>query len=124
MKKGNITSFRLDPKKPPKSDWRAFDAMNEDERHTHGTFATVEEANAACRALVDKWLALASIAPGLANFTLQAPGLNAVARKLLDIAPKRTIPPVICTSLSVLAALTTPPGTPATLLNVPLYLPT
>src|ERR1700724_1603464 len=26
-------------------------------RHAHGTFATVEEANAACRALVDKWLA-------------------------------------------------------------------
>ena len=34
-----------------------FHYMNEDERHTHGTFATVEEANAACRALVDKWLA-------------------------------------------------------------------
>jgi hypothetical protein len=33
-----------------------FHYMNEDERHTHGTFATVEEANAACRALVDKWL--------------------------------------------------------------------
>jgi putative transcriptional regulator len=33
MKKGNITKFRLDPKKPPKSDWRAFDAMNEEERH-------------------------------------------------------------------------------------------
>jgi putative transcriptional regulator len=32
MKKGRITSFRLDPKKPPKSDWRAFDAMSEDER--------------------------------------------------------------------------------------------
>jgi len=33
MKKGNITKFRLDPKKPPKSDWRAFDAMSEAERH-------------------------------------------------------------------------------------------
>jgi len=33
MKKGNITKFRLNPKKPPKSDWRAFDAMTEQERH-------------------------------------------------------------------------------------------
>jgi putative transcriptional regulator len=33
MKKGNITKFRLDPKKPPKTDWRAFDAMSDDERH-------------------------------------------------------------------------------------------
>jgi len=33
MKKGSTTSFRLDPKKPPKTDWRAFDAMSEEERH-------------------------------------------------------------------------------------------
>jgi putative transcriptional regulator len=33
MKKGNITRFRLDPKNPPKTDWRAFDAMTEAERH-------------------------------------------------------------------------------------------
>jgi putative transcriptional regulator len=33
MKKGNITKFKLNPKKPPKSDWRAFDAMTEEERH-------------------------------------------------------------------------------------------
>ena len=33
MKKGSITSFRLAPKKPPKTDWRAFDAMSEEERH-------------------------------------------------------------------------------------------
>jgi putative transcriptional regulator len=32
MKKGNTTSFRLDAKKPPKTDWRAFDAMSEAER--------------------------------------------------------------------------------------------
>lgn len=32
MKKGNITKFRLNPKKPPKSDWRAFDAMSAAER--------------------------------------------------------------------------------------------
>jgi len=33
MKKGSITKFRLNPKKPPKSDWRAFDAMSEAQRH-------------------------------------------------------------------------------------------
>ena len=33
MKKGSTTSFRLDPKKPPKTDWRAFDAMSEEQRH-------------------------------------------------------------------------------------------
>jgi putative transcriptional regulator len=32
MKKGSITNFRLNPKKPPKTDWRAFDAMSEEER--------------------------------------------------------------------------------------------
>ncbi len=29
MKKGNITRFKLVSKKPPKTDWRAFDAMSE-----------------------------------------------------------------------------------------------
>jgi hypothetical protein len=33
MKKGNITRFKLSPKKQPKSDWRAFDAMSAEERH-------------------------------------------------------------------------------------------
>ena len=33
MKKGSITSFSLNPKKPPKTDWRAFDAMSEERRH-------------------------------------------------------------------------------------------
>jgi len=33
MKNGSITRFKLDPKKPPKTDWRAFDAMSEEERH-------------------------------------------------------------------------------------------
>jgi putative transcriptional regulator len=33
MKKGSITRFKLDPKRPPKTDWRAFDAMTEEERH-------------------------------------------------------------------------------------------
>jgi FAD/FMN-containing dehydrogenase/Fe-S oxidoreductase len=42
--------------------------------------------------MVDKWLQLASIAPGLANLTVQTPGLNMIAKKLLDIAPQRSIP--------------------------------
>ena len=33
MKRGSITRFRLNPKKPPKTDWRAFDAMSGEERH-------------------------------------------------------------------------------------------
>jgi putative transcriptional regulator len=33
MKKGSITRFKLNPRRPPKSDWRAFDAMSEEERH-------------------------------------------------------------------------------------------
>ncbi len=33
MKNGSITRFKLDPKKPPKTDWRSFDAMTEEERH-------------------------------------------------------------------------------------------
>jgi Fe-S oxidoreductase len=44
--------------------------------------------------MVDKWLELAALSPGLANVMMQAPGLNAVAKKLLDISPKRTIPRV------------------------------
>jgi len=33
MKRGSIKKFKLNPKEPPKSDWRAFDAMSEEERH-------------------------------------------------------------------------------------------
>ncbi len=33
MKKEGITRFKLDPKKPPNTDWRPFDAMSEEERH-------------------------------------------------------------------------------------------
>ncbi len=33
MKKGSITSFKLDPKKPPKLDWARFDTMSEPDRH-------------------------------------------------------------------------------------------
>ena len=33
MKKENITRFKLNPNKPPTTDWRAFDAMTEEERH-------------------------------------------------------------------------------------------
>ena len=33
MKRGSITKLRLNPKKPPKADWRAFDAMGDAQRH-------------------------------------------------------------------------------------------
>jgi putative transcriptional regulator len=33
MKKRNITKFELNPNRPPKTDWRTFDAMSEEERH-------------------------------------------------------------------------------------------
>lgn len=33
MKKGSTMRCRLNPKKPPKTDWRAFDAMSDEERH-------------------------------------------------------------------------------------------
>ena len=33
MKKQSITRFKLSAKKPPKTDWRAFDAMSEADRH-------------------------------------------------------------------------------------------
>src|SRR5258708_36021453 len=33
MKKGIITRFKLNPKRPPKTDWRAFDAISDEERH-------------------------------------------------------------------------------------------
>ena len=42
--------------------------------------------------MVDKWLQLATLSPGLANLMMQAPGLNSIAKKLLDVAPQRTIP--------------------------------
>ena len=33
MKRGRTTRFKLNAKRPPKSDWRAFDAMSEADRH-------------------------------------------------------------------------------------------
>ena len=32
MKRENITRFKLNPNRPPKTDWRAFDAMSQKER--------------------------------------------------------------------------------------------
>ena len=33
MKKGATTKFKLNPKKPPKTNWRAFDALTDAQRH-------------------------------------------------------------------------------------------
>ena len=43
MKEGNITKFKLGPKKPPKSDWRAFDEMSEE--HERSELATTADAD-------------------------------------------------------------------------------
>jgi FAD/FMN-containing dehydrogenase/Fe-S oxidoreductase len=40
----------------------------------------------------DRWLRLASVAPRLANASLRLPGAEAVARRLLHLAPQRTLP--------------------------------
>jgi putative transcriptional regulator len=42
MKKGSITRFKLNAKKPPKTNWRAFDALSEADRHR----ATLADADA------------------------------------------------------------------------------
>jgi putative transcriptional regulator len=33
MKRKDITKFKLNPKNPPKTNWRAFDGMSDEERH-------------------------------------------------------------------------------------------
>src|SRR5438552_323012 len=62
--------------------------------------------------MVDKWLQLASIAPGLANVMTQTPGLNTIAKKLLDIAPQRAIPRVAPVSFRKWARLNNLPVSP------------
>jgi FAD/FMN-containing dehydrogenase/Fe-S oxidoreductase len=42
--------------------------------------------------MVDRWLELASVAPGLANFATQMPGLSHAVRRALHIAPERQLP--------------------------------
>ncbi len=42
--------------------------------------------------LIDVWARLASVAPGLANFVSQTPGLSAIAKWLGGIAPQRAMP--------------------------------
>jgi FAD/FMN-containing dehydrogenase/Fe-S oxidoreductase len=48
--------------------------------------------------MVNRWLSLASVSPMLANAMMQAPGLNAVVKKTLDMAPQRRIPRLARTS--------------------------
>jgi Fe-S oxidoreductase len=42
--------------------------------------------------MVDRWLDLASAAPGLANFFASAPGISHIVRRALHIAPERELP--------------------------------
>ncbi len=41
---------------------------------------------------IDKWLRLASLAPGVANFLTHAPGFSHIMRSALHLAPQRKIP--------------------------------
>ena len=41
---------------------------------------------------MDRWAKLASLAPGLANLSLRVPGAETAAKRLLSIAPQRTLP--------------------------------
>jgi FAD/FMN-containing dehydrogenase/Fe-S oxidoreductase len=43
--------------------------------------------------LIHRWAAAASVAPAVANFLIQTPGLSAVAKALGGIAPERRVPP-------------------------------
>ena len=42
--------------------------------------------------MVDRWLSLAAVSPMLANAMMQAPGLNSLVKRALDIAPERDGP--------------------------------
>ena len=42
--------------------------------------------------MIDRWLRLASFAPGVANFLSRAPGLNQIMRKALQLTPQRQLP--------------------------------
>jgi putative transcriptional regulator len=59
MKKGNTTKFKLRPRKPPKTDWRAFDAMSDEERHA----AAVSDPD--CPPVTEAQLARARRAPNV-----------------------------------------------------------
>jgi FAD/FMN-containing dehydrogenase/Fe-S oxidoreductase len=48
--------------------------------------------------MIDRWLRLASFAPGVANFLSRAPGLSQIVRRALQLAPQRQLP--LVTSLS------------------------
>jgi FAD/FMN-containing dehydrogenase/Fe-S oxidoreductase len=41
---------------------------------------------------MDRWARLASFAPSLANATLELPGVEAIAKRIADVAPQRSIP--------------------------------
>jgi FAD/FMN-containing dehydrogenase/Fe-S oxidoreductase len=41
---------------------------------------------------IDRWSRVASVAPGLANFLTRTPGLDALAKRMVGIAPQRRIP--------------------------------
>ena len=50
--------------------------------------------------MVDRWLAMASLAPGLANALTRAPGVSRIIGRALDLAPERQLPRLSPTSFA------------------------
>ncbi|MEO8258161.1 MAG: FAD-linked oxidase C-terminal domain-containing protein [Acidobacteriota bacterium] len=48
--------------------------------------------------MVDRWLRLAALAPGLANALSRAPGISRIIQRALDLAPQRQLPRVASTT--------------------------
>lgn len=82
MKKGSVTRFKLDAKKPPKSDWCAFDAMSEKERHR----AAVSDPDALPATAVQ--LARARRVPTVRAYGMRKTGTTRVSVKPGDTLPR------------------------------------
>ncbi len=65
--------------------------------------------------LIDRWAALGSTAPGLANLMLKVPGADELVKRLLHLAPQRTLPQLAPQSFARWArtANVPQPGSPA-----------
>ena len=64
--------------------------------------------------LIDRWAALGSMTPGLANLMLTAPGVDGLIKRVLHLAPQRTMPRLAAQSFARWARSTSvpPPGSP------------
>ncbi len=60
--------------------------------------------------LVDRWASLGSVAPGLANLTLNVPGVAPLIKRLLHLAPQRALPKLAPQSFTRWARSTSVPA--------------